>query len=205
MRKKYILLISIFVLMVTVGSYIGYNILDTDNETITELSQEEGESLIIGQGSLFGFSIEDLIERSDIIVFGSVEEVLPAKKGTFLADDMIYHDVIIDVEQYLFGKNGQERISVRMLGGTVDGETLIVGDIQASFIPDEQVILFLSHPPENSLEQLPEGIDKDSLYITTGAKLGKYSYKNGSAYNYKDETITIETLEDKISVIRDTK
>ena len=64
------------------------------------------------------FSVNDLIEVSDIILTGEVAEIKPAaqfvdSQGT----TFIYTDIIIKPEHYLLGGINSQNVAIRTIGG----------------------------------------------------------------------------------------
>ncbi|AKB19217.1 MULTISPECIES: hypothetical protein [unclassified Methanosarcina] len=91
-----------------------------------------------------------LANKSDVIVIGEVKEILSGKwttvdgkRPTIVYDERIYTDVIIGVEEYLKNPQPSEEITVRVMGGKVGEDRVIVTD-EAEFEPGKKVLLFLT-------------------------------------------------------------
>jgi len=95
-------------------------------------------------------NISNQAKGSDVIVMGEVKEILPSrwttadgKRPEKIDGELIYTDVIIEVEKYFKNPQPTKEITVRTLGGTVDKDLMIAED-EAEFEPNERVLLFLT-------------------------------------------------------------
>ena len=126
-------------------------------------------------------SPEDLAKKSNLILIGSVKEILPARwntpdgkppenafEGSGL-NDVIYRDVVISVDQYLKNPLSSNEVVVRMLGGTVGNLTLDVED-EPSFEPGEDVLLYLVEDTKPATKDL-----EPEHFRVTGSFQGKYT------------------------------
>lgn len=91
-----------------------------------------------------------LANKSDVIVIGEVKEILPGKWTTadgerpaIVNDERIYTDVIVGVEEYFKNPQPSKEITVRVMGGKVGEDPILVED-EAEFEPGEKVLLFLT-------------------------------------------------------------
>ena len=145
-------------------------------------------------------SPEDLAKKSDLILIGSVKEILPARwntpdgeqpedafEGSGL-NDVIYRDVVISVDQYLKNPLSSNEVIVRTLGGTVGNLTLAVED-EPSFEPGDDVLLYLvedAYPATKDLE--PEH------FRVTGSFQGKYTLTGDGKAVKSGEAVELEEL-----------
>ncbi len=111
-------------------------------EPITIYSKGQWDSRVLNNSYL--------ANKSDVIVIGEVKEILPGKwttangkKPAIVDDERIYTDVIIGVEEYLKNPQPSEEITVRVMGGKVGEDRVLVTD-EAEFELGEKVLLFLT-------------------------------------------------------------
>jgi len=167
----------------------------------TKVIPGEGEKGIGVSGSYPAFTVDECIEHSDTIVIGKVTEILPAKWGketTRPLPKIIYQDVIVQTERYLYGEPESEFIAVCVWGGKV-GDTYMIADSEPLFTVGERTLLCLYRPPEESMETVPEGIDPRSYYRVTASIPGKYDFKDSVLTDYKGQTTNVATFEEKIA------
>jgi hypothetical protein len=129
--------------------------------------------------------MDELIKNADAIVIGKVKDIPPSRKSALNLDGsniirIIYTDVIIQVDRYLYGEPESEEIAVRVEGGRVDNIVMWAED-QPEFLLGEEVFLFLLRPPD-PLEPVPEGITASSYYRVS--MQGKYRYWHGILTNW---------------------
>jgi len=173
----------------------------TPTPKTTEVILKEGDKGTIVSGSFPAFTLDELITHSDTIVLGKVANILPARKDKDplgRREWIIYQDVIVQTERYLYGKPESEFVAIRVLGGKV-GDTYLMSDADPVFTLGEEVLLFLYVPPERFIQNVPEGIDPHSIYKVTASIPGKYEFKDDIATSYKGETTDISTVEEKIA------
>ena len=100
------------------------------------------------------YTLEDLSKNSDVIVMGTVKEILPSKWNSadgkrpdkvveFGPYDLIYTDIIISVDKYVKNPLSSEEVIVRVEGGKVGNDTMAVED-EPSFKTGEKVLLYLT-------------------------------------------------------------
>lgn len=170
----------------------------------TKVTPVPGGTAITGaSGSFPAFTLDEVITYSDAIVLGKVADILPARKGKDprgIRPEIIYQDVIVQAERYLYGDPESEFVAIRVLGGKV-GDTYFISDADPEFTVGEEVLLFLYVPPERFIQNVPEGIDSRSIYKVTASIPGKYEFKDDIATSYKGETTDISEIEQKISSI----
>ena len=112
--------------------------------------------------------------------------------------EIIYQDVIVQTERYLYGEPESEFVAIRVLGGKI-GDTYFISDVDPEFTVGEEVLLFLYIPPKEFIETVPEGIDPRSIYKVTASIPGKHEFKGGILTDYKGQTTNISTVEEKIA------
>ena len=113
-------------------------------------------------------SIEEMTEAADVILVGTVEEVL------HLSAPKMYRQVTVSVERYLKNKLETETVTVVARGATVGNTTLWLSD-QPEFQESERVLLFLRDDPSFLFEN-PQG-----FYEVVGLVQGKFIVGSDSA------------------------
>lgn len=97
-------------------------------------------------GMMLALSLEQLVEQADMILTGTVTGI-ETRGGP--GSKIIYSNAVIAVDQVFKGQPGATTITVKVLGGTVDGVTQAVEDV-ASFRQNEKVLLFLKLNSDNT-------------------------------------------------------
>lgn len=172
-----------------------------------EISQDElkettkiNDDMIRSSASVEEISQGELKERANVILTGTVEEILASKWNTadgkkpdkpieeYRWSDLIYTDIVISVDEYFKNPQLDNQIIVRVQGGEV-GEDTLIADYEASFENDEMVLLFLSEDDSSATNKV--GPDH---YVVTGSLMGKYTLTDdGNAVGYYG-TVTLEQL-----------
>ncbi|AKB28228.1 hypothetical protein MSSIT_1509 [Methanosarcina siciliae T4/M] len=150
-------------------------------------------------GSLIGFNHTELNNRSDTIVIGTVKEILPPKWNTvdgkksgedvkFSIRNTIYTDIIISVDEYVKNPLASNEVRVRVEGGTVRNDTLVV-EYEPKFQPGEKVLLYLMKDDNPGTKD----IDPEH-FIVTGALQGKFTLTDDGKAMRPDETVNKDEL-----------
>lgn len=150
-------------------------------------------------------SYESLSEKSDIILTGTVKEILPSKWNSadgkrphdsvdeFDWHDMIYTDFVISVDEYLKNPLQDEEVVVRVFTGTV-GEDVSVSDYAASFQSGEKVFLYLAEDDWEYTKDLgPEH------YFVFGSAQGKLTLMDDGTAVGEHGNINLSELTELIS------
>jgi len=160
----------------------------TQTPKTTKVTPEPGGKGILGPSASFpAMTLDELITHSDAIIIGKV-----------MMPEIIYQDVIVQTERYLYGEPESEFVAIRVLGGKI-GDTYFISDVDPEFTVGEEVLLFLYLPPKEFIETVPEGIDPRSIYKVTASIPGKHEFKDGILTDYRGETMDISTVEEKIA------
>jgi hypothetical protein len=194
MKIKYILALSVLFSLVLVGLvYAGGFLNDSSKEEASDnpyytfggygelfISDNGSDGLIRGSNpEIQALSYEYLSENSDVILIGTVKEILPGKWNTvdgkrphdsiddFEWYDMIYTDVVITADEYLKNPLPEDEVIVRVFTGTV-GNDVSTADYEASFQTGEKVFLYLIEDEWEYTKDL--GPDH---YFTLGSIQGK--------------------------------
>jgi hypothetical protein len=170
-------------------------------DSAVEESNTSDAPITIGVSCLVEYmSPEVLTKKSDLILTGSIKEILAARWNTpdgkspdknfneLDGEDVIYRDIVVSVDNYLKNSLSSEEVIVRILGGTVGNLTMDVEDMP-SFEPGEKVLLFLDEDTDPATKNLdPEH------FVVCGSFQGKFSItEDGKAIN-KGEIVELEEL-----------
>lgn len=164
-----------------------------------------GDNVITSSSMLASFTLDDQIKISQTAVIGKVIEILPSKQYIFEEkltnpySNAIYTEVIIEIDQYLYGEPQSKRIMVRVNEGRV-GNTVMRSEDEAKFTLGEQCALFLCRPSYQHI--VPEGFDDSNYYILWGLCYGKYEIENGTLIGITGDKITLADIKQKVSAIR---
>jgi len=122
---------------------------------------------------IISLSIEEMTEEADVILMGTVEEVLHCAASPDTVPHM-HRQVTVSVERYLKNPLETEAVTVVALGATVGSTTLWVED-QPEFQESERVLLFLWDDP-GFLDDNPQG-----YYQVVNIVQGKFTVGSDSA------------------------
>lgn len=154
------------------------------SETTSYPDKEEvlsNKTTIAVSATLAYLNMTQLNELSELIITGSVKEILPSKWNTpdgkrrvdaiedIPENDEMYTDIIIKVDQCLKGSLEDQEIIVRNMGGE-DDIVRIVWEDEPSFKENEKVLLYLRE------DTYPGTKDIDpKCYVVSGSSLGKFT------------------------------
>lgn len=191
--------LGILLLLALVISYIGGQ--DIEGSPLsTRVTVQPEDTVEEISGLLPQLTVDDLILHSDAIVIGTVTDILPAKYGVVPGEiSIIYTDVIVQADRYLFGEPKSERIAIQVWGGRI-GDIVMLAEDEPVFILGEHIVVFLARAPYEVVS--PDGIDALSYYKVTGACLGKFAYRCGIAYRFPCKIVTTCAIEKKVAEIK---
>jgi len=146
------------------------------------LSTANFEKNIIKQSCVIPYkSQSDLTRDSDVIIKGTVKEILPSKwsnpgmkKGDSVRN-ILQTNVVVNIEEIIKGTPyNSEEINVRINKGETDDD-IVISDGYPDFINGEEVLLFLSTDNSDVANK------NENYYVLTGMIQGKYTIteKNG--------------------------
>jgi len=154
-------------------------------------------------------SKRELINDSSVIIKGRVHDILPSKwsnpnheKGIEVRN-IIQTDVLINInEVYKGNPYNENNITVRIDKGEI-GNTTMISEGYPDFMPDEEVILFLSEDDGDLANP------NENYYVLTGMVQGKFSLKENrgsesifaNKVNNNKSTVTKDSF--KLPTIRD--
>ncbi|AAM07816.1 TPA: hypothetical protein HA338_01990 [Methanosarcina acetivorans] len=145
-------------------------------------------------------SPDELAKNSDLVLIGSVKEILPARWNTpdggqpknvmedLDSNEVIYRDVVISVDEYLKNPLSSNEVVVRVLGGTAGNLTMDVED-EPSFEPGEDVLLYLVDDTHQATKNL--GLEH---FVVCGCFQGKFSLTEDGKAVSKGETVELEEM-----------
>lgn len=148
---------------------------------------------------------KELSNRSEMIIVGTVKEILPSKWtsvdgkrpngiDSFSLENSIYTDITINVDKYLKNPSSSKEVTVRLDGGTVGNDTL-EANYEPMFKPGEKVLLFLTEDVVTSTSN----IEPKHLRVT-GCMLGKFTLTDDGKAVRRDKTVSQDEL---LSTIKD--
>jgi hypothetical protein len=144
------------------------------------------------------FSLSEFVNGSDAIVTGHVEDILPSQIGydsVYYGDhQIIYTDIIIKVDRYLYGDFRSDKIAVRINGGRI-GNKIFIAEYEADFSRGENVLLFLFRDPNYEMTPVPEGIDTKAYYRTMRLFQGKFTINGDKASNNWGDSTSVSQTE----------
>lgn len=161
------------------------------------------KTYITSQTSILSLSKSELIGSSDIIIKGTVKEILPSiwsnqdfKKGDKIRN-ILTTDINIEIKNIYKGiPYDNNNIIVRIETGH-DGNTTYISDGYPEFKPGEKVILFLSKDESDIADT------SANYYVLTGMLQGKFLLKNSTSddeeYSSEAEWLKENVLISKLS------
>lgn len=146
------------------------------------------------------YTHEELRDYSDMIVIGTVKEILPPKWNTIDGkqpdkeitdlshENIIYTDIVVSVDEYLKNQSSSKEVIVRITGGTI-GRVGMSTDADPSFKIGEKVLIYLSKDDNPYTKDFgPEH------FIVTDFHRGKYTLTDDGKVITPDETTTLDEL-----------
>ena len=169
-------------------------------EPVSDQSNANSDKVTLTvSGSLEYVSPEEMSRMSDVVIIGTVKEVLPSEwntgDGQIPNDDIyelewydIYTDVVINVDEYLKNPLSEKELIVRTLGGEKDVISIVVED-EVSFNPGEKVFLYLKNDTwPNTMSNGPEH------FVVTGVSQGKFTLTDDGKAIHFGESFTLDEL-----------
>ncbi len=155
-----------------------------------------GDKVMGGSAAVVNFNLEDLIKHSKTAVIGKVTEILPPKKyeDSPSRGFIIYTDVVIQAERYLYGSPKTDRFAIRVDGGRI-GDVVMVAEEAPEFFLGEECIVFLTRSVHNYTA--PEGFTNDNYYIVWAA--AKYNIRDGILVNNSNKKFSLSDVEQEIA------
>ena len=178
-------------------------------DSITQANSSD-EPVTFGMNVNFiHYTYEELSNYSDVILIGTVKEILPPKWNTIdgkqpdkpftelgpVNNDFIYTDIIVNVDEYLKNPLSLKGVIVRITGGTI-GNVSVTSDAEPKFKTGEKVLLYLNKDTNPATKDAgPEH------FVVTDFFEGKFTLTDdGKAMGYVENT----TLDELLSTINQT-
>ena len=185
------------------GSQDGIKLTNSPSQDNTKLANNDMPLYSKSSASLPLLDIEELSNRSEMIVIGTVKEIHPSKWtsadgkrpngiDSFSLENSIYTDITISVDKYLKNPSSSKEVTVRVDGGTVGNDTL-EADYAPAFKPGEKVLLFLTEDAVISTKDI-----KPEHFKVTACSLGKYTLTDDGQAIGDYKTISQDELLSKI-------
>lgn len=159
------------------------------------------EPITISRSALLAaYTYEDLNNNSDTVIIGTVKEILPSKWNTadgkqpdktaaeLESSDIIYTDIIVNVDKYLKNPLSSNEVTVRVIGGTV-GSVSMTSDDEPNFKLGEKVLLYLKEDTYRDTKNVGS-----EHFVTTGHLQGKFTLTGDGKAATPYESITQEEL-----------
>jgi hypothetical protein len=171
-----------------------------DNDISSKPTVHQGDKITNSSGLSIHITLDDLIRNTDTAIIGKVIQLLPAKEQeTSFGKRLIYTDVVIQPERYLYGKSQAEKIAVRVDGGRI-GTHVFVAEDEAEFTLGEGCFVFLKYPEATHVN--PEGFTNENYYFVWGGNKGKFYINDSIFVNRSGMTFTLSEVEQKITAVR---
>jgi hypothetical protein len=178
------------------------------NDSIEPSNDSDGPITFGMNVNFIHYTHEELSNYSDMILIGTVKEILPPKWNTIdgkqpnkplteidRLNDTIYTDVVISVDEYLKNPLSSKEIIVRSIVGTI-GNVSMTSDAEPSFKTNEKVMLYLSK--DDNLATKDFGPEH---FIVTDFFEGKFTLTDdGRAIGFVENT----TLDELLNTINQT-
>lgn len=198
------LVLLVIVVVLILVDFIAWYLTDPSGTVSTKVVPQPGDEMYMTSAILIHRNLDELIESSDAIAIGRVKEILPPKWGTFSLREqvkLIYTDVLIEVDKFLYGEPESETISVRVMEGRI-GNQATVAEHGAEFTLGEEVFLFLHRIKDPFITPSPEGINPANYYMASIQD--KYGYWHGVIDNRDDDRFPMCTwfVQMRIATIR---
>lgn len=200
--KKYIA--ALFILLVTITSLACSMQLELDELLPNTKPVAQTEDIIeFTSGLLPDYSVDDIIGLADVIMTGTVTDILPAQMGTRInsGTQVMFTDVILKPEEILFGDIGLDPITIRVWGGRINNNVGI-SEYEPVFALNEDVLVFVKEYSEISSNT---GERASSYYRVRGNFLGKYRGIGNDWIRADGNKVKLDTIERSIQSIYSTE
>lgn len=185
------------------GSQDGIKLTSRPSQDNIKLADNDMPLYSKSSASLPLLDTEELSNCSEIIVIGTVKEILPSKWtssdgkrpngiDSFSLENSIYTDITISVDKYLKNPSSSKEVTVRVDGGTVGNDTL-EADYEPTFEPGERILLFLTEDVVISTSNI-----EPKHFRVTGCMLGKFTLTDDGKAVRRDKTVNQDELLSKI-------
>lgn len=149
--------------------------------------------------------MNEIIEGADVIISGTVSDILPSEEGPVLRDNddtFIYTDVIINVNTCYKGQVEDDTIAIRTRGGRIGNNVLVDKNCPEIKI-GEQVVLYLA---DFDIGKPPEGMSMESLYKVYTTQGKALIQGDKVVHEDKDNSIlSLQVLTGRINTVQSEK
>lgn len=168
----------------------AYMITTTD---VSEKIKNTEKQIITRSGLLPERDIDDVILRSDLIIFGTVNQILGSRwTAPELKSGILQTDLLIDVNEVLYGETTDDTIKLRIDKGE-DEDTIVIDEFIPDFTVGEESLLFLARD-DSALRT-----DEDYYVLTTYEQSKYVPQDDGTALcDFENKTVDLDTLPDYI-------
>ena len=200
--KKRILILTVLALCMcaAMGVYIYYqndlsNNLTADETKITTTDvsdkiQNTDKEIIARSGLLPMRDINDVILQSELIIIGTVDEILESKwTAPEISSGILQTDLVIDVDEVLFGEPSTgDQITLRIDKGE-DEYTISLDEWTPDFTVGEQSLLFLKRDDSGHRTN-------EDYYVLSAIEQAKYIPQgDGTAVcEFENKTVDLDEL-----------
>ena len=165
----------------------------------TKVTAQQGDTVTMISGMLEPITSDtknQLVKSSDAIILGAVVDIRPSKWGADVSGhEVIYTDVIIQVQRYLFG-GGSNRVAVRVIGGRVAAAVTWAEDQPVFYLGEDLVVFLFNQTQYYTIAPVPpDGITLDDYYAVTKSSRGKWPLEEGRFVDYSNNRVSISSIE----------
>ena len=199
-RLLSIALCLVFILTSVLFSACSEDIVTTtsNNKVSSRPTAFPQDTVLLASSMLIKYTLNDIIIKSRAAVIGKVIDILPSKQENRDGTMIIYTDIVIKPERYLYGKPEAERIVVRVNEGRV-GNTVMLNPDEAEFILGETCLVFLIYP--YYAHTTPEGFDDANYYVLWGQIAGKLYIDGDTFVDITGAKMTLSEIEMAIASV----
>lgn len=214
--NKYILLLTIFIVMIAITGCSNNTEVSVDYEnkesTLTHFKKNVHKADISSEvhGMNPKFELEELL-NSDLIVHGKVRRILPAVVTEYDPEEIdeeiiktvnhAHTNIIIEVKDVISGDYEEKELAIRRMGGVAEhrGRQQVVAFEThiPHFAMHQEVVLFLNH---EKLLQTPRGFNDDQYFEYKVFHKWIHDSEDGHTFTPEDHpsiSLSIEELREK--------
>jgi hypothetical protein len=151
------------------------------------------------------WELDELIVASEAVVIGKVSKIPAPLRGT---DDIpphtslaIYTDILVEVEEYLYGGSGAKTITIHMQSGRIGNEVVLINHGPV-YREGETSLFFLYRSGMRPQPPSPAGISQADYYQTSGFGQGKWAYQKNTATYPDGRVFSTGLVKDRVDALR---
>jgi hypothetical protein len=200
MTKRIISIITCLIFLVMTIMISSCSIQEETKSTVNNTVSSRpdvhpGDTVISASSMLIQLTLEEMVAKTRAAIIGSVVDILPSRQEDRDGITIIYTDIVIKTERYLYGSPKAERIIVRVNEGRV-GNTVMLNPDEAEFILGEKCLVFVIYPYYTHI--VPEGFDNANYYELMAGRTGKYNIKDNTLIDFQGNELSLSKLEETI-------